>query len=137
MRLSKSSEYAIRSLVYMATSDCTVCSVKTLSDTLGIPYKFLGRLMSRLGSTGIVDVQYGKNGGYRIAPPLGEVYLADIIAVVEGLESYDRCILGFDTCDDEAPCPLHEHWSGPKECVRNMIDTVTLADMARSDCKRN
>jgi len=121
----------------MATRNCKVCSVRTLSDKLDIPYKFLGRLMSRLGTAGIVDVQYGKNGGYRIASPLNAVHLADIIEVVECLESYDRCILGFDTCDDKTPCPLHEHWRDPKERVRDMIDNVTLADLARSDSKRN
>ena len=136
MRLFKSSEYAIRCLVYMATSDCEMCTVKMLSDALDIPYKFLGRLMSRLGAAGIVTVRHGKYGGYRIARPLDEVRLADIIEVVEGLENYDRCILGFATCDDENPCSLHEHWSGHREGIRGMINNVTLADLARSDSKR-
>lgn len=136
MRLFKSSEYAIRCLVYMASSDCEVCSVKKLSDSLDIPYKFLGRLMGRLGAAGIVAAQHGKNGGYRIARPLDEVHLAHIIDVVEGLENYDRCILGFETCDDENPCPLHDHWSGHREGIRGMIENVTLDDLARSDSKR-
>ena len=136
MRLFKSSEYAIRCLVYMAASNCDVCSVKKMSDALGIPYKFLGRLMSRLGMAGIVTARRGKNGGYRIARPLQDVYLADIIDVVEGIENYDRCILGFETCDAENPCPLHDQWNGHKEGIRGMIDSVTLADLARNDSKR-
>lgn len=136
MRLFKSSEYAIRCLVFMATSGPDVCSVKKLSDKLGIPYKFLGRLMSRLGAAGIVVSQQGKSGGYRVARPLVDIRLADVIDVVEGLESYDRCILGFDTCDDENPCPLHDQWSGHKEGIRNMIDRTTLADLSLSDGKR-
>ncbi len=136
MRLFKSSEYAIRCLVHMAASDLEVCSVKTLSDTLGIPYKFLGRLMSRLGAAGIVAAQHGQHGGYRIARPLGDIRLADVIDVVEGLENYERCILGFETCDDENPCPLHDHWSGHKDGIRGMLDNVTLADLAESGSKR-
>jgi Rrf2 family protein len=137
LRLFKSSEYAIRCLVFMATSECELCSVKKLSDALDIPYKFLGRLMSRLGAAGIVAALKGKNGGYQIARPMEEVYLADIIEVVEGLESYDRCILGFETCDDDNPCPLHDHWTGHKEGIRNMIDHTTLADLAQSKSTRN
>ena len=136
MRLFKSSEYAIRCLVYLAINDCKVCSVKNLSDALDIPYKFLGRLMSRLGTAGIVAVRHGKYGGYRIARPLEEVRLADIIEVVEGLENYDRCILGFATCDDKNPCSLHDHWSARREGIRDMINNVTLADLAQSDSKR-
>ncbi len=136
MHLSKSSEYAIRCLVYMAMGDGEVCSVKTLSESLGIPYKFLGRLMSRLGSAGIVAAQHGKLGGYRIARPLHEVKLADIVDVVEGLESYERCILGFATCDDDNPCPLHERWHDLREAIRSMLDSTTLADLALSGSRR-
>jgi len=120
----------------MAASECEVCSVKKLSDALDIPYKFLGRLMSRLGAAGIVAAQKGKNGGYHITRPLDEVHLVDIIDVVEGLENYDRCILGFDTCDDENPCPLHDQWSGHKEGIRTMIDHTTLGDLAQSKSTR-
>jgi len=136
MRLSRSSEHAIRCLVFMAQRDGKVCSVKTLSDALGIPYKFLGRLMSRLGSAGVVIARHGKGGGYRIARPLREVTLADVVEVVEGLESYERCILGFATCDDAHPCPLHERWHGPRESIRNMLDGTTLADLAVNGCRR-
>ncbi len=133
MRLFKSSEYAIRCLVYMAVNENEVCSAKTLSNALDIPYKFLGRLMSRLGAAGIVSAKYGKNGGYSIVRPLDQVHLADIIDIVEGLESYDRCILGFETCDDANPCPLHTQWKGHKEGILHMIHNVTLDEMARGE----
>ncbi len=136
MRLFKSSEYAIRCLVYMAANGNGVCSVKTLSDALGIPYKFLGRLMSRLGAAGVVNVQRGKLGGYNIARPLKDVHLAEIIDIVEGLENYDRCILGFDTCDDQNPCPLHRQWQGHKDGIIHMIHNVTLEELANSDSRK-
>ncbi len=136
MRLFKSSEYAIRCLVYMAVNQNALYSVKTLSNALDIPYKFLGRLMSRLGAAGIVTAQHGKHGGYCIARPLDQIHLADIIDIVEGLESYERCILGFETCDDRNPCPLHEQWKSHKEGILHMIHSVTLDEMARSDSKR-
>jgi Rrf2 family iron-sulfur cluster assembly transcriptional regulator len=136
MRLFKSSEYAIRCLVYMAVHRDEVCSVKTLSESLDIPYKFLGRLMSSLGRAGIVDGLHGKNGGYVIARPLEDLHLADIIDVVEGLDSYDRCILGFDQCDDENPCPMHDRWKDQKDAIREMIDNTTLADLSRGEIHR-
>jgi Rrf2 family protein len=132
MRLFKSSEYAIRCLVYMAGDADALCSVKRLSDELQIPYKFLGRLMAQLGNAGVVEAVRGKNGGYRIAKPLDEVRVADIVDLVEGLESYDRCILGFDTCDDNNPCAMHKFWTGHKEGIVTMMHEVTLAEMVGS-----
>jgi Rrf2 family protein len=136
MRLYKSSEYAIRCLVSMAHSGPGVHSVKSLSDNLGIPYKFLGRLMSLLGSQGLVEAVQGKGGGYRIVRPLEEIHLAEIVDIVEGLDSYERCILGFDRCDEKNPCPMHEFWTGHKEGILEMLNTTTLAKLAESEGKK-
>jgi len=136
LRLCKSSEYAIRCLVYMATTDADVCPVKHLADELKIPYKFLGRLMGRLRDAGFVESFRGQSGGYRIARPLDEIHLEQIVDTVEGLEIYDRCLLGFDICDEDNPCPMHEFWQGPRENIRSMMADVTLADMMKSPGKK-
>jgi Rrf2 family protein len=136
MRLYKSSEYAIRCLVAMAHGSADLYSAKHLSGTLDIPYKFLSRLMSRLTAAGIVESVQGKNGGYRIARPLDGIRLADVVDVVEGLDSYERCILGFDRCDDANPCPMHEFWTGHKQGILDMMHNVTLAQMAASEGRR-
>ena len=136
MRLFKSSEYAIRCLVFMATSDKDLCPVQRLAAKLNIPYKFLGRLMGRLREAGFVESVRGKNGGYRIARPLSEIRLEQIVDTVEGLESYDRCLLGFERCDEHNPCPMHEFWTGPKESIKEMLADVTLADMVKSEGKK-
>ena len=136
MRLYKSSEYAIRCLVCMAHGGPGVYSVKSLSDNLGIPYKFLGRLMSLLGSQGLVEAVQGKGGGYRIVRPLEEIRLAEIVDIFEGLDNYERCILGFDRCDEKNPCPMHEFWTGHKEGILEMLNTTTLAQLAESKGKK-
>lgn len=133
MRLSKSSEYAIRCLVYIARSPEMVCSVKTLSTALGIPYKFLGRIMSQLAAAEIVTATRGKHGGYSFTRPLERLSLAEVIEAVEGLADYDRCILGFESCDDDNPCPLHDQWKTHKEGIFTMIHTVSLAELVEGE----
>jgi len=132
MRLFKSSEYAIRCLVYMAGRKEELCSVKQLSERLDIPYKFLGRLMAQLGNEGVVESVRGKNGGYRIARPLDRIHMADVVDIVEGMENYDRCILGFDRCDDENPCAMHGFWTEHKDGIQRMMREVSLAQMIES-----
>lgn len=136
MRLYKSSEYAIRCLVSMAHSGGGLQSVKSLSDNLDIPYKFLGRLMSLLGSHGVVESVQGKAGGYRIVRRLEDIRLAEIVDIVEGMENYERCILGFERCDDKNPCPMHEFWSGHKDGILHMLESTTLAQLAASEGKK-
>jgi Rrf2 family protein len=116
----------------MATSDCDLCPVQRLATELNIPFKFLGRLMGRLRAAGFVESVRGKHGGYRIARPLEDIRLEDIVETVEGLGTYDRCILGFERCDEENPCPMHEFWKGPKAGIQQMMAEVTLAEMVES-----
>ena len=132
MRLFKSSEYAVRCLVYMASRHQDLCPVQQLSAELNIPFKFLGRLMGRLREAGFVESVRGKNGGYRIAKPLGDIKLEQIVDTVEGLETYDRCILGFERCDEDNPCPMHEFWTGPRAGIQQMMADVSLADLVQS-----
>ncbi len=136
MRLYKSSEYAIRCLVFMATAGDELCPVKRLSEELDIPFKFLGRLMGRLREAEFVESVRGKNGGYRIAKPLNDIKMEQIVDTVEGLETYDRCILGFERCDENNPCPMHEFWTGPKAGIQQMMADVSLADMVKSKGKK-
>jgi Rrf2 family protein len=136
MRFQKTTEYAIRVMVHLAENLDQRLSARTLSDNLDIPYKYLGRLMSKLANAGLVDVEKGSAGGYRIINELDSIYLYQIAELVEGLEDYERCILGFPECSDENSCSLHEHWIAPREIVKNMLYKTTLLDLQKNSIKR-
>jgi Rrf2 family protein len=111
-------------------------SVNRLHQVLDIPYKYLGRLMQRLSNAGLVDVTQGKKGGYRIIRDLSEIYLHEIVGVVEGLGDYHRCVLGFAECSSENPCPLHHMWVERQESIKDMVYRTTLADLKGNGSNR-
>ncbi|TFH01315.1 MAG: Rrf2 family transcriptional regulator [Calditrichales bacterium] len=133
MRFSKTTEYAIRAMVFLTRHRDETYSVNRLHQTLDIPYKYLGRLMGNLATAGLVIVTQGKQGGFRINLSRFPIYLADIIEVVEGLESYNRCVLGFSECSDTNPCSLHQQWSKQLENLREMIYKVQLEDLVHEN----
>ncbi len=96
---------------------------------MSVPYKYLGRLMADLSRGGFVDSVRGKNGGYQIKEPIGDIRLRDVIEAVEGLEGFRRCLLGFPDCNEEEPCPLHEHWKQHKQGIDAMIQDVTIEQL--------
>ena len=130
MRFLKTSEYAIRVLVYMTRDARVRYSVFHLHRELNMPYKYLGRLMHRLAKAGLVEVSRGKTGGYMIARPTDSVYLSEIVGAVEGLGDFERCVLGLPTCSDENPCPLHGLWESYRNALRDMLSETTLQDLA-------
>ena len=129
MRFQKTTEYAIRVMVYLAKHQDGRLSARSLSEQLKIPYKYLGRLMSKLAEANLVNSEQGKLGGYRIDKPLESIYLYQIADLVEGLEDYQRCILGFKDCSDANPCSLHSRWMDRREEIKSMLYDTTLADL--------
>ncbi|MDZ7843983.1 MAG: Rrf2 family transcriptional regulator [Anaerolineales bacterium] len=129
MRFQATTEYAIRALVYLAKHPEKRLSARALHEALDIPYKYLSRLMSSLAEAGLVSVTYGKHGGYQVTRDLDTIYLYQIAEKVEGLEDYDRCLLGFPECSDHNPCVLHDRWVSRREEIKAMLYETTLADL--------
>ncbi len=129
MKFNKTTEYAIRVMVFLADHKDERYSVNQLHQILKIPYKYLGRLMHKLSAAGLAHVTQGKQGGYRIFQDLSRIYLYEIVGVVEGLEDYQRCVLGFPECSSENPCSLHHIWIERQESIKEMIYNTTLADL--------
>ncbi len=129
MRLSKTSEYAIQVMYRLAAETGQICSVNRLHRELNLPYKYLGRLMHRLAEARLVETLQGKQGGYRLTRLAKQIYLYEIIGAVEGLENYQRCILGLPECSMENPCALHHHWIKMRENMQELIYNVTLGDL--------
>jgi len=74
MRLSKTSEYALRVLSFMINSDMQVFSAKYLIDSLNVPDKYLRRLMTDLSKSGFIKSLKGRDGGY-ILPKMPIKYI--------------------------------------------------------------
>jgi len=136
MRFQKTTEYAIRAMVYLAKHAGQRLSTRSLHESLQIPYKYLGRLMSRLAEAGLVSVEHGKQGGYQVSEDRHSIYLYQIAEQVEGLEDYERCILGFPDCSDEHPCALHHRWVTHRENIKAMLFETTLADLEDEPTKQ-
>jgi len=129
MRLSKTTEYAVRVLARLARAGEQPVSVNRLAGELRIPYKYLARLMTQLSQAELVVATQGKKGGYRVARPLDQIGLHQIVETVEGLANYHRCVLGFPECSDEHPCCMHHLWEPHIAGIRRMIYEHTLADL--------
>jgi len=132
MKLSNTSEYAIRILGFMARDSSQLYSAKYLVEKLGISDKYLRRIMTDLSKAGFINSKQGRDGGYSFAKPIEDIYLYDIIDSVEGIEKYKRCLLGFDDCSDENPCAIHSKWGEIRKNIFKVFETTNLKEIADS-----
>ena len=130
MIISKTSEYAMRVLLYLVENcDQGLVSVNTLHKQLNIPYKYLGRLMSKLSREKFVVSVRGKYGGYRLSKTENPIYLIDIVNVIDGSKTWENCMFGYPSCDGDSPCPLHKYWENPRNEIMKMFNNVSIHDL--------
>ncbi len=129
MFISKTSEYALRILTYMALNSETQFSAFTLFHELHIPKRYLMRLLTDLSKSGFIKATRGRNGGYVFARPLSTIYFSEIIDSVEGLLSFEACVLGNTFCPVDKPCVMHQLWDKPKRAFLETIKSTSLADL--------
>lgn len=129
MKLSKTSDYAIRILVFMAKDPALLYSAKQLIDELNISDKYLRRLLTNLSKSGFIRSVQGRDGGYLFVKNINEITLYDIIDSVEGMQKLNGCILGFEECSCTDPCALHDKWMLVRNEINKVFRETTLSDM--------
>jgi len=129
MILSKTSEYAVRILTFMAAGEQDRYSAKYLYEQLDIPYKYLTKLMTDLAKHGCVASIQGRDGGFTISKNLEDISIANIVEAVDGRMHFDRCVLGFDECSGENPCAMHQFWEKNKTNIISMLEGTTLRSL--------
>lgn len=133
MKLSKTSEYALRILAYMAKDHTKLYSAKFLVETLSISDKYLRRLMTDLTRAGFISSTQGRDGGYTFAKNPSLILLSDVVDAVEGMSKYSGCVLGFNNCSDENPCVMHNSWVKVRSEFVNVFTKKSLIELDFSD----
>jgi Rrf2 family protein len=129
--ISRSSEYAIRALTYLAQNRDGFRLAKDMADALGIPAPFLGKVLQPLVSRGVLHSQRGRNGGFKLALPPEEISLFHVVDSQESLGRARQCFLGQAECTDERACPLHDYWKNASSTFTSRMADTTLADLLR------
>lgn len=136
MKLTNTSEYALRILTYMAKDPEQLYSAKSLVEKLNISDKYLRRLMTTLSKQGFIYSIQGREGGYSFRKEPSEIRLADVVDAVEGMDTYAGCVLGFEECSCENPCVMHTTWIKVREEFLSVFTNTTLTDIDFEQAKR-
>ena len=83
MQLKLTTDYAIRTVVYLATQS-GITSVAEIGSKMGISENYLMKVLKALKDAGLVAGYQGKRGGYAISKKPEEISLWDIVEVMEG-----------------------------------------------------
>ncbi|SFV54270.1 Rrf2 family transcriptional regulator [hydrothermal vent metagenome] len=136
MKLSNTSQYAVRILSYIANhKEKTLFSATDLSNQLSIPYKFLTKIMTELVKRDLIESIRGRDGGFRLKKDAKEIKVDDILTIFNDSIKDEECILGIGFCNGKCKCALHDQWMEPKLLMQKMFRESNLEDIAGKGCK--
>jgi Rrf2 family protein len=98
-----------------------------------IPVRFLENILAELRHAGLVHSRRGVDGGYWLAKPAEEIALADIIRAVEGPLATVRGEPADELQYADDLMPLQQVWIALRANIREILETVTLAEVAGGD----
>lgn len=133
MLISRTSQYAVQSLIYIAAQDQAAPILsREMAERLQVPAAYLAKIMQALCKGGLVTSYRGRLGGFCLSNDAGEIDLMRILLITEGPEFTKGCLLGLKECSDAAACPVHDKWHPIKQDVIAMLKEQTLAMLSEA-----
>jgi len=132
LQVSAKTDYALRAasaLALSATDGAGPIKGDKISESQGIPKKFMENILHDLKRSGLVRTRRGASGGYWLALPAEEISLADIIRAVEGPLANVRGEWPEVVEYTGAAEHLQEVWIAVRANLRAVLESVTLADI--------
>ena len=129
LRLSKLTDYAVVVLVRL-DSGAEVQTSPGIAVSTGIPEPTVAKVLKTLAGAALVISQRGARGGYRLARPLEDIQVAEVIAAMDGPIALAACVDGSSTeCEALALCPVRGRWDPVNEAIQRALSAISLADM--------
>ena len=137
MKISAQEEYGLRCLVQLATlSGGESLTLNQLAEREGISVANAGKLMWLLNKSGFVQATRGTKGGYALARPAQDIYLNEIIKVLdkEVLSKHCESYTGvLDSCVHKGDCGIRPVIVGLHEIVENALSQINLAQLVGNE----
>ncbi|WP_214848042.1 Rrf2 family transcriptional regulator [Exiguobacterium sp. s193] len=83
MRMTRYTDYAIRSLLFAGAHADRLVRIQEVADCYDISKNHLMKVVYRLGQNGLIHSVRGRGGGFRLASPPDEIYIGDVVQLFE------------------------------------------------------
>ena len=129
MRLSVHTDYALRTLMYLAAHEGHH-SISEIATQFGISKNHLMKVAGRLVSEGFVDSVRGRSGGLLLSQPADTINVGKVVRRFEDSGSFVECFdKANNACVITPVCGLRHILADGVEAFMQHLDGFTLADL--------
>jgi Rrf2 family protein len=136
MKISQRGLYALKALLHLAElHEGGVVRIRSVAEAEEIPEKFLESILLALKNARIVSSQRGREGGYRLRRPPGEILLGDVVRLIDGpLAAFGDVVELQHRVRTEARHPgLFDVFLEVRNAASAIMDRTSLADLLARD----
>jgi len=133
VKLSVKSDYAARAVLGLARHypDRAVLRMEDVAQEQGVPPKYLPQILIELKARGIVRSVRGKEGGYALARPPGEITLGAVLRAVQG-PLFETPALN----DPHCPPELRRAWQKLQQSLEETVDAITFQQLLEEGAEK-
>lgn len=138
--LRRNTDYALRAMVNLAGHyGNEPLSTRTIAATEDIPYQLACKIMQKLHNAGLVKSCMGPRGGFQLSRRPSKINLLELIEVIQGPVSLNRCLLNVDVCPRRPRCVVSTTLHELQQHIEHFLAGITLAKLlqANGGKKRN
>jgi Rrf2 family transcriptional regulator, nitric oxide-sensitive transcriptional repressor len=127
MRLTSYTDYALRTLMYLALNRDRLVTIQDIADAHQIAKNHLTKVVHHLGMLGLVETIRGRNGGLRLGMEPNRINVGDVVRSTESDFFIAECF-GEENggCIYSASCALKGVLGRATGAFLNVLDGVTL-----------
>ena len=130
MQITSYTDYALRVLIYLASSPNKQATITEISDFFTISRNHLVKVVHQLGSKGFVITTRGKGGGFSLQRPPEQISIGEVVRSMETHFNWVEC---FDpakqNCRLLPGCGLKQLLGRAGDAYLQVLDAATLADV--------
>ncbi|HHV28509.1 RrF2 family transcriptional regulator [Acetivibrio mesophilus] len=140
MKFSTKGRYGLRAMIDLAVySNGEYVTLASIAERQGISTNYLEQVFSALRKSGLVKSAKGAQGGYVLSESPSDIKVGRILRVLEGplsvTDEDDENLAGNESCIRN--CIRINVWEKMNNSLNELVDSVTLEDLAEDYRKRN
>ncbi len=130
MYISRFTDYAFRSLMYLALNNENLCTVDELSKALSISENHIKKIVHKLAKGNFINSTKGRAGGIKLARNPEDINLADVIIFCDELNDVVKCSKENNSCSYlKNGCKLKKIIDNSVIAFTNEFKRYTLKDI--------
>lgn len=128
MRLALHTDYALRTLMYLAVEQRQV-TAREVADFYGISADHVAKVVNQLARWGYVRSVRGAGGGISLARPAESISIGEVIQAMEGPLHLLECVGTQGVCIIESYCKLRRVLAEAERLQTEYLRSVRLVDV--------